>query len=138
MSSNKSFGTPDDNDPQSLPSCTVYFDDQCPLCSREIAAYWQMRGSNAINWVDASQCDVNRLGVRLDRNLALRRLHARSADGSLISGASAFVEIWRHLPAFAWLVRFCSSQRSLALLDFAYTCFLAMRSLWRKPPPVTR
>jgi predicted DCC family thiol-disulfide oxidoreductase YuxK len=104
----------------------------CPVCSREIATYRQLRGGDAINWVDASRCDASQLSAGLDRAYALQRLHVESANGALLSGAAAFVEIWRHLPAFAWIARFCSNRYALAVLDFAYDRFLVMRRLWRK------
>jgi predicted DCC family thiol-disulfide oxidoreductase YuxK len=73
------------------------------------------------------------LSAGLDRAYALQRLHVQSSDGTLLSGAAAFVEIWRHLPAFAWLARHCSNRYALAVLDFAYSRFLLIRRLWRKP-----
>jgi predicted DCC family thiol-disulfide oxidoreductase YuxK len=115
--------------------CTVYFDGGCPLCDREIATYRRARGGNAIHWVDASQCDASLLGAGIDRQLALKRLHVIGANGTLLSGAAAFVEIWRHLPAFAWLARLCSGRLALAVLDFAYERFLLVRPLWRKRKP---
>lgn len=113
--------------------CTVYFDGMCPVCSREIATYRQMRGGDAINWVDAARCDAAELSAGLDRAYALQRLHVQSANGTLLSGAAAFVEIRKHLPAFAWMARICANRCVLALLDFAYGRFVAMRPLWRKP-----
>ena len=133
MSFNRSHNVSSSSESQGRSPCTVYFDGMCPVCSREIAAYRQLRGGNAINWVDASRCDARQLSTGLDRAYALQRLHVQSADGALLSGAAAFVEIWQHLPAFAWIARFCSSRFALAVLDFAYGHFLLMRRLWRKP-----
>jgi predicted DCC family thiol-disulfide oxidoreductase YuxK len=133
MSFNRSHNISSSNEAQGLSRCTVYFDGMCPVCSREIATYRQLRGGDAINWVDASRCDATQLSAGLDRAYALQRLHVKSADGTLLSGAAAFVEIWRHLPAFAWIARFCANRYALAVLDFAYVRFLVMRRLWRKP-----
>ena len=133
MPSERSHDLPGSNELQSRSPCTVYFDGLCPVCSREVETYQQLRGGDAINWVDASRCDAAELSTGLDRAYALRRLHVRSADGTLLSGAAAFVEIWRHLPAFAWIARVCSNRYALALLDFVYGRFLVMRRLWRKP-----
>ncbi|MEQ1776063.1 MAG: DUF393 domain-containing protein [Burkholderiales bacterium] len=133
MPLNRSHAISRINASQGLSPCTAYFDGMCPVCSREIASYRQLRGGEAINWVDASRCDVTQLGAGLDRAYALQRLHVQSADGTLLSGAAAFVEIWGHLPAFAWMARFCANRYALAVLDFAYGGFLFMRRLWRKP-----
>lgn len=117
--------------------CTVYFDGDCPICSREIATYRQSRGGDAIDWVDASRCDDAALSTGLDRASALQRFHVRGADGTLISGAAAFVEIWKHLPAFNWLARIGARPRVLAVLDTLYAGFLHLRRLWYTPPALT-
>ena len=114
-----------------MPICTVYFDGACPVCRREIAHYQRQRGAEAIAWVDASSCDEGALGPGVDRATALGRFHVREADGSLASGAAAFVAIWRHLPAFAWLAKLASFRPVLAVLDAGYGLFLRVRPWWR-------
>ena len=113
------------------PTCTVYFDGACPVCRREIAHYRRLRGSDAIAWVDASSCNESALGPGLDRSLVLRRFHVREGDGTLISGAAAFVAIWRRLPAFAWLATLASLRPMPAVLDVGYWIFLRVRRWWR-------
>jgi len=123
----------------SPPGCTVYFDGACPVCRREIAHYQRQRGAEAIAWVDASSCDQAELGSGLDRTAALNRLHVRQGDGSLASGSTAFVAIWRRLPAFAWLATLASLPPMPAVLDGGYWIFLRVRRWWRpartKVPP---
>lgn len=132
MSSEKSHVESSRNKSQDSAPCTVYFDGMCPVCSREILAYRQLRGADTINWVDASRCDLAELSAGLDRAYALQRLHVQTANGTLLSGAAAFVEIWKHLPALAWVARLCSNRYVLSVLDFAYGRFLVLRRLWRK------
>ena len=112
---------------------TVYYDGNCPICSREIAAYRRSGGSEAIAWIDASDCEESALGGDLDRASALQRFHVRGPDGTLISGAAAFVEIWKRLPAFARLASLCSGSRAIAILEFLYVGFLRLRRIWYKP-----
>jgi predicted DCC family thiol-disulfide oxidoreductase YuxK len=116
-----------------LVACTVYFDGLCPVCSREISTYRRLRGGESIDWVDASRCDDTALSAGLDRASALRRLHVRRSNGTLVSGAAAFVEIWQHLPAFAWLARRCANRPTLLVLDKLYDGFLRLRRYWRAP-----
>jgi predicted DCC family thiol-disulfide oxidoreductase YuxK len=116
---------------QPMPTCTVYFDGDCPVCRAEIAHYQRQRGAEAIAWVDASSCDEAALGPDVDRAAVLRRFHVRGADGSLTSGAAAFVEIWRRLPAFAGLATLASLRPVLAVLDAGYALFLRVRPWWR-------
>jgi predicted DCC family thiol-disulfide oxidoreductase YuxK len=112
-------------------TCTVYFDGACPVCRREIAHYRRQRGSESIAWVDASSCDEAQLGPGLDRSVVLSRFHVRNADGTLTTGAAAFVAIWRRLPAFSWLAALASSRPVLALLEAGYSIFLHVRPWWR-------
>jgi predicted DCC family thiol-disulfide oxidoreductase YuxK len=114
--------------------CVIYFDGSCPLCSREIGTYQGMRGADALTWLDASRCDSGALGNDLEREAALGRFHVRAADGSLVSGAAAFIEIWKHLPALALPARLCSTAPVLTVLEFFYGIFLRLRGLWRATP----
>jgi predicted DCC family thiol-disulfide oxidoreductase YuxK len=116
-----------------LAACTVYFDGMCPICSREISAYRRLRGGENIDWVDASRCDAAALSAGLDRASAMRRLHVRRRNGTLVSGAAAFVEIWKQLSAFAWLARLCANRPTLLALDKLYDGFLRLRRYWRAP-----
>ena len=113
-------------------SCTLYFDGACPVCAKEIASYQQWRGAESIEWIDASRCSAQDLGSQLDRAQALARLHVRDANGHLISGAAAFVTLWRHLPALAWLTPVLSRPLVIDCLDKLYGLFLKLRPLWRK------
>jgi ubiquinone biosynthesis monooxygenase Coq7 len=115
--------------------CTVYFDGACPLCSKEIATYKQWRGAERIDWIDASACPESELGVELKRDAALARLHVRNNEGKLEHGATAFLELWKHFPAMAWLTPLLSRQVTIKLLDVLYLLFLKIRPLWRKPSP---
>ena len=111
---------------------TVYFDGACPVCSREIAVYQQGPGGQDIHWVDVTRCQPDELGAGLTRESALARLHMRTKDGQLVSGAAAFTVMWRHLPRWRWLgVAFGSGLR-LAALEWAYRAFLRMRRAWRR------
>ena len=114
-----------------MPACTVYFDGACPICRTEIAHYQRQRGAEAIAWVDASSCDEEALGPGVDRATVLRRFHVREADGTLSSGAAAFIAVWRRLPAFAWLATIASFRPVLAVLDAGYGLFLRVRPWWR-------
>ncbi|MEM7405102.1 MAG: DUF393 domain-containing protein [Pseudomonadota bacterium] len=106
---------------------TVYYDGACPLCVREIGVYRRLRGADAIDWVDAA--DESRVWAHQDltRGQALKRLHARSADGTLHSGAAAFGAIWNLLPAFRWLASLLRIPGALPAAELGYRLFLRLR-----------
>ncbi len=114
-----------------IPTATVYFDGACPVCSREIQMYRSQSGGGAVQWVDVAQCQAPALGADLTRAAAMARLHLRRADGSLVSGARAFTELWRVLPRWAWAGRLLGSAPGLWLLEPSYRVFLVVRRIWR-------
>lgn len=113
--------------------CTVYFDGACPLCAKEIATYQSWQGADKIEWIDASRCEETELGTQLNRQQALSKLHARDETGQLVSGAAAFIVMWRQLPALRWITPLLERRLVIALLDYFYRVFLKCRPLWRKP-----
>ena len=108
------------------PKIAVYFDGACPLCSAEIAHYARQRGAQGLTFVDAGDPE-NPLGCDLPREAALRRFHVRLPDGRLLSGAAAFVEIWRTLPGWRWAARLAQIPGVMAALEGAYRMFLPLR-----------
>lgn len=120
-------------DSKVVKTCTIYFDGACPLCAKEIATYQNWRGGNQIEWIDASSCTEQELGTQLERSQALAKLHARDANGLLVSGAAAFVTLWSQLPALRWLTPLLRQAWMIRFLDSLYLAFLYVRPLWRKP-----
>ena len=106
---------------------TVFYDGGCPVCSREVAFYRDRPGADGLAWVDVSR----EAPAGIDRDAALARIHARLPDGSLVSGAAAFAEIWRRVPGFGWLGRFVAWPPVTPLAEAAYVGFLRIRRLWR-------
>ncbi len=110
---------------------TIYYDGACPICSREIAQYRRARGADRLDFIDVATCDLATLGPDLTRAAALARMHVRTADGQMVSGAAAFAALWQSLPGWAWLGRIAASRPVLPLLERGYTGFLRLRRLWR-------
>lgn len=104
---------------------TVYYDGACPLCRREIGFYRACRGAETIDWVDVAT--VDRPAADLDRASALARFHVRSSDGRLVSGAVAFLELWRSLPGWRAAARLLSVPPLPWLLECLYRLFLRFR-----------
>ena len=111
---------------------TVYFDGGCPVCSREVAMYQRQPGADGLNWVNVAGCTGQELGPDLTREAAMARLHLRRPDGSLVSGARAFTELWRALPQWALAGRVLGFGPGLWLLEAGYRVFLFIRRGWRK------
>ena len=115
------------------PKLTVYFDGACPVCLGEIAHYRRQPGAEACKWVNAAVCAEQELGSGLSRDSALRRFHIRRANGELVDGMRGFAALWQTLPRTAWLGRLAAFGPMPAFLDGAYSVFLLVRPLWRRP-----
>ncbi|MCU0983634.1 MAG: DUF393 domain-containing protein [Acetobacteraceae bacterium] len=109
----------------------VYYDGACPICRREIAHYQGRAGAETILWVDASACAPEALGPGLTREAALARMHVRTPDGALVSGAAAFAALWSSLPGFRWLGKVVSAWPVAPVAEWAYRGFLVIRRTWR-------
>ena len=106
---------------------TVFYDGQCPLCSREINHYRRLRGSDRVSWIDISTNQAALEAHQLRRDTSMARLHVRDASGRWHTGAWGFAELWSHLPAYRWLAKTIRSLRLLPALDRIYTRFAHWR-----------
>lgn len=105
---------------------TVYFDGSCPLCQAEIGYYRRVDQAGAICFVDVSKAGaVTPEGVT--QQGAMARFHVRAADGRVLSGAAAFVEVWTRLPKWRWAARAAALPGAMAVLELGYRAFLPVR-----------
>ncbi|MGY4307572.1 putative DCC family thiol-disulfide oxidoreductase YuxK [Bradyrhizobium sp. USDA 4369] len=107
---------------------TVYYDGSCPLCRAEIGYYSRTDEAGALCFVDVSKADAA-APDGLSQQEAMQRFHVRAGDGRLLSGAAAFVEVWRRLPRWRWAARLASLPGVLAVLELGYRLFLPVRPL---------
>lgn len=107
------------------PRATVYYDGACPLCRREIGLYRACPGAERIDWVDVAA--IEQPAADLDRASALARFHVRTADGRLVSGAAAFLALWRSLPGWRVAARLLAVPPLPWLLERFYRLFLRIR-----------
>lgn len=106
----------------------VLYDGSCPLCSREIAHYQRRAGAEEIVWIDASTNpeELNSLGI--SQQQAMQVFHVRDSHLEWQRGASAFLVIWSHLPAYRWLAKLINFLRLTPVLDWGYRYFLRWRN----------
>jgi predicted DCC family thiol-disulfide oxidoreductase YuxK len=80
-----------------------------------------------IAWHDVSQGLGDLAEDGIGREEALKRMHVRLPDGTLVRGAPAFVEIWERLPGFRRLAPLLRWRPIMAMLTFAYEAVLRGR-----------
>ncbi len=104
---------------------SVLYDGACPLCRREIALYRGLRTEQALCFVDVS--GESALPPSATREQLLARFHVQRADGTLVSGADAFLTLWEHLPGWRWLARAGRLPGMAWLMERGYRLFLRSR-----------
>ena len=108
----------------------VYFDGACPLCRREISLYKKLDKEGVISWVDVASCDPTVSG--LTKNELLRRFHIRNKEGVILSGASAFFDLWKELPGWKWLGKLGKYPLIVNLAEIMYIGFLRVRPFMQR------
>ena len=111
---------------------SVYYDGGCPLCMKEIRYYRRKDTGNKISWIDITRSDEQDLGPGLDKEVALKRFHARSPSGELYSGGRAFAEVWLNLPGFRALGKLSNTTLVGGALEYLYRGFLLVRPFMQR------
>ena len=75
----------------------VFYDEQCPLCRKEINFIRKRdkHGRLILTDISAAEFDAGPTGKSLD--LLMREIHGRHADGTVVSGVEVFREIYRRI-----------------------------------------
>ncbi len=107
----------------------VFYDGDCPLCSREIRMLRRRDRRGRIRFVDIAAPDFDPASTGRTWEALMDRIHGRLPDGTMIEG----VEVFRRLYAaagFRTLV-WCSRLPGIAqLLGLAYRLFAKNRLRW--------
>lgn len=105
---------------------TVFFDDKCGLCSKEIAHYKKV-ASNEFEWIPIS-ADKGRLQrYRIETVDALKLLHVVDHSGVVHRGVDSFFIIWRHLDRWRYLAAVASLPLVHQILRKLYAAFAEWR-----------
>ncbi len=108
----------------------VFYDGACPLCRREAAHYMARDRQHRIEWVDISLPTFQASEFGLDPDRLQQVMHARFADGRVVTQLAAFCAIWEALPPglvttpLRWMLRI---PGLLALGNIFYRIFARNR-----------
>lgn len=104
---------------QDIDKLDILYNAECPICSREIAAY--RRASDRLGLpISYHTLDSNlRSDLNLTRDQAARRFHVL-ADGTLLDGLAAFRALWTTIPHLRWLAVLTNLPGLRPLAEFAY------------------
>ncbi|MDA9211244.1 DUF393 domain-containing protein [Methylophilaceae bacterium] len=106
---------------------SVYYDDKCSLCSREINFYKKIAPKNTINWLGISSSLEDLKYAKLTEVDVLKYLHVRDSNGNFYVGVDAFIIIWSKLPYFIYLKYIISLPVIYQIATFIYDKFANYR-----------
>ena len=98
---------------------TIIYNDTCPICSREVAAYRREAEAAELPIDFAGLSSEARARAGLSEDAAARRFHV-VANGALHSGLDAFLILWDRLPRWRWLARLIRLPVVRPLARFGY------------------
>jgi len=106
---------------------TVFYDDRCRLCTREIAFYQKLSSPEVLVWAGISSSAKKLAFYQVATVDALMLLHAIDSKGRIHKGVDAFILLWRHLPWFKWLGIVASIPGIYHALGMSYKVFAHYR-----------
>jgi predicted DCC family thiol-disulfide oxidoreductase YuxK len=102
--------------------CEVWFNGDCPVCSREIGAYDRaaQRRNLPLRFHDSMRASRALAAFGLRREHLERRLYLRDEQGRVLSGFSAVLALWARIPEYRWLSQVFSFPPLRALCESLY------------------
>lgn len=102
---------------------TVFFDGACVLCANEINHYRKKDTSEVIGFVDISKANFKAQDYGLDQTEVNIHLHGIDSEGSVYKGVDAFVEIWKRIPQYSFLISIFNNKFLRPVFNISYDVF---------------
>lgn len=112
----------------STPQTTVFYDGDCPLCSREISLYKKLDKAKRINWIDINHSQTELSAEGIDFQDAMTLMHVKDSEGKIQVGIKGIMTLWQQLPYYQRLVLVLNRLPFIyRLLGKAYIYFAPLR-----------
>lgn len=102
---------------------TVFYDGACRLCYREIRHYKNKDSKNLLELVDISHENFNAEEYGLDQDEVNLHMHTKSNDGQVFKGVDSFIEIWKRIPPYDYLIPLFENQKLRPFINNGYDFF---------------
>ncbi len=117
----------------------VWWDADCPLCTREISFMKRLDKYHRIEFValtkNTSPSDIaatTGTTCPKDKRTLLARFHAQEHGHEIVDGAAAFAAMWRQIPALRWIGIAAKNDTVLWVVERLYRGFLVIRPSLQK------
>ena len=107
---------------------TVFFDNDCPICCREVRFCKKLDKAQNIDWIDLRSQRQLAADMGIDFDAAMELLHVLDADGKLHIGLAGHRVMWAYLPGYRHLAALLDRHPRLATIsDHYYRLFTRLR-----------
>ena len=96
----------------------VYFNNSCNICRAEINLY-KKQNIKDIEWIDITDNKSAEIETQKNDKALLRRLHIKDGE-KIISGAEAFLLVWKKIPKYKFLYTFFKAPVIFTLFSISY------------------
>ena len=96
----------------------VYYNNSCSICRAEINIY-KKQNIEDIEWIDITKNKSAEIETSKNDKTLLRRLHIKEKN-EIISGAKAFLLIWKKIPKYKFLYNIFSTPVIFTLFSWGY------------------
>ncbi len=111
-----------------IPSISVFFDNDCAICRREVSFCKTLDRSRHINWIDLRSQRQLAAEMGVDFAAAMELLHVLDSEGNLHIGLAGHLLMWSYLPGYRHLSRLLRRFPRLAVqCDRYYRLFTRLR-----------
>lgn len=104
----------------------VFFDGDCPLCTREIALLRRWDTRQRIRFTDIAGDGFDARDYGTDQQTLMAEIHGRTSDGEWVTGVEVFRQLYGAV-GFDRTVRFTRLPAVAPALDFLYRRFARNR-----------
>jgi predicted DCC family thiol-disulfide oxidoreductase YuxK len=104
----------------------LFFDGECPLCTREVALLRRLDRRGRVRFTDISAADFDPAPLGLDMSTLMARIHARLPDGRILEGVEVFRRVYEAV-GLGVLARASRLPGIAALTEAAYAWFARNR-----------
>jgi predicted DCC family thiol-disulfide oxidoreductase YuxK len=108
------------------PAVTVYFDGECPLCTREVDLVRRLDRRSRIRFTDIAAPGFDAAVIGRTHDELMARIHAQLPDGTLVEGVEVFRQMYG-ATGFGPLVSLTRIPGVSHLLDASYRWFAKNR-----------
>lgn len=102
---------------------TLLFDGACVVCNKEVTHYLKLDDQKLIKPVDISSSSFKASEFGLSDEAVNLHMHAIDDSGKVYIGVDSFIEIWRRIPRYRFVIPFFENKFLRPAINLGYDIF---------------